>query len=60
MLAPSLAVMVPASQAIGKVLPVAHDEPAGHVLQLLGDVAPVELRKAPAAQTRAALAPSAQ
>ena len=44
MRAPSFAVMVPGSHAVATVAPVAQAAPAGHEVQLLGDVAPVELR----------------
>ena len=41
---PSLGVIVPGSHAVAAVAPVAQAEPAGHEVQSLGDVAPVELR----------------
>ena len=38
---PVLAVIVPGSHAVAAVLPVAHAEPAGHVVQSLWLVAPI-------------------
>ena len=55
-----VAVIVPAAHAVADVLPVAHAEPAGHVVQSLCDVAPGVARKLPASHSNAALAPSAQ
>ena len=56
----SLDVIVPGSHAVAAVLPVAQADPAGHGEQSSCEVAPVASRKDPAAQSRAALAPSVQ
>ena len=48
------------SQGMCSVAPVGQAEPAGHGEQSEGALAPVVLRKEPAAHSRAALAPSAQ
>lgn len=56
----SAAATVPAEQAVGCVAPVGHTDPAGQAWQSPGAVAPVLLRKLPAAQSSAALAPSEQ
>ena len=57
---PVVAVKVPGEQAVGEVDPVAHEEPAGQVVQSLASSRLAVLEYVPARQGNCADAPSGQ